>query len=251
VQGEPDAKRFVDLGAVPGRVKVCGNLKFDVQLGASILEQGAAQRRHFSVERPVFIAASTHHGEEAVVLEAFRGVLESEPHCLLILAPRHPERAGTVEEMCRRAGLRTVRRTGDQRPAPGAVQVFLLDTLGELPVFYAAADVAFVGGSLVPLGGHNLLEPASLGLPLLCGPHVFNFAEAAERLESAGALSIVADAAELRAAVVKLLGDANLRHARGECARRVFRDNRGSADLVARLLQPLLHSGAVGQAGAG
>lgn len=250
-QGEPDARRFVELGAVPDRVKVCGNLKFDVQLAASIVEQGAAQRRRFSVDRPVFMAASTHHGEEPMVLEAFRVVLEQEPRCLLVLAPRHPERAGAVEDLCRRAGLRTVRRTGGEASDPGTAQVFLLDTLGELPVFYAAADVAFVGGSLVPLGGHNLLEPASLGLPLLSGPHVFNFAEAAERLEAAGALAIVAHAKGLAGAVLELLRDANLRHARGEAARRVFRENRGSAEVVAGLLQPFLAPRAVGRAGAG
>ena len=239
-QADADARRFVGLGADPRRVAVCGNLKFDVQLAASIAEQGAAQRHRFSTDRPVWIAASTHQGEEIRVLEAFRTVLAAEPRCLLVLAPRHPERAGTVEDLCRREGLRVARRTRENDYDAAATHVYLVDTLGELPVFYAAADAAFVGGSLVPLGGHNLLEPASLGVALVSGPGTFNFAEIVGKLEAAGALRVVPDAPALAGAVLELLRDANLRYARGEAGRRVFLENRGGVDLVMDLLRPLL-----------
>jgi 3-deoxy-D-manno-octulosonic-acid transferase len=239
-QSDADARRLRELGADPGRIVVCGNLKYDIRFPPSIREQGLALRRIFSASRPVWIAASTHEGEERVVLEAFATVRTEQPGCLLVLAPRHPERFDRVEALCGKAGFTTIRRTAQPARCDPEVDVYLLDTLGELPVLYASADVAFVGGSLTPHGGHNLLEPASLGLPLLSGPHLFNFADAAERLTEAGALHIVRDARELAATLLKMLGDANLRHEAGERARREYLKNQGSADLVMEGLRPML-----------
>jgi 3-deoxy-D-manno-octulosonic-acid transferase len=240
VQSEADARRFRELGADPARIAVCGNLKYDIRFPPSIREQGLAQRRIFSASRPVWIAASTHEGEERLILEAFTAVHREQPDCLLIIAPRHPERFDRVASLCLRNGFAVVRRTSETPAGTAAAQVFLLDTLGELPVFYASADIAYVGGSLTPHGGHNLLEPASLCLPLISGPHVFNFADAAERLAEAQALRIVNEVPELAAVVLQMLKDANLRHTAGERAQRVYLENQGSADLVIERLRPVL-----------
>jgi len=237
-QSEADARRLRELGADPARLTVCGNLKYDIRFPPSVREQGLAQRRLFSASRPVWIAASTHEGEERAVLDAFAAVQRVQPDCLLLLAPRHPERFDRVEALCRKAGFSVARRRAESRGPE--MDVFLLDTLGELPVFYASADIAFVGGSLTPHGGHNLLEPAALGLPLITGPHVFNFADAAERLRQAGALRTVGNPQELAAVVVEMLNDANLRHAAGERAHRVYVENQGGADLVMERLQGVL-----------
>lgn len=252
-QSRTDADRFLRLGVPAGNVSVPGNLKFDIHVSHSVSEQGQALRRSFSNDRLIWVAASTHAGEEDVVLEAFSSVLGTFPHSLLILAPRHPERFDEVAGRCRAAGFAVVRRTSRMKPSP-ATQVFLLDSLGELLPYYASSDVAFVGGSLIAAGGHNLLEPASLGLPLLTGPHTYNFAEVMEILAGAGAVRVVADAAELAAQVRQLLGDANLRHAMGEEARRVCTLHRGAAERVVRLVvqstrSPLRWSAAPGVLG--
>lgn len=234
-QSRTDAERFVRLGVPADKVSVPGNLKFDIHVSRSVSEQGQALRRAFSNDRLVWVAASTHSGEEEIILDALKMVLETMPGSLLILAPRHPERFDEVAGRCRARGFPCVRRTARVAPGP-ATQIFLLDSLGELLPYYASADVAFVGGSLVPAGGHNLLEPASLGLPLLTGPHTFNFSEVMEILAAAGAVRVVAGAEDLAAQVRELLADANLRHAMGEEGRRVCQMHRGAAERVVRQL---------------
>lgn len=234
-QTQIDADRFQQLGVPAGKLGVFGNLKFDIQISRSVSEQGQALRRAFSNDRLIWAAASTHEGEEIILLHAFRIVLRTFPQCLLLLAPRHPERFGHVAELCSAAGFALTRRS-ERRPPAVDCKVFLLDSLGELLQYYACSDVAFVGGSLVAAGGHNLLEPASLGVPLLTGPHTFNFTEVMLLLAQASAVYVVAGAEEIAARVVELLGDANLRHAMGEGARRVFDGNQGTADRVVQLL---------------
>ncbi len=234
-QTQIDAERYQRLGVPAGRVEVYGNLKFDIKVSRSISEQGQALRRGFRADRLIWVAASTHESEEKILLEAFSIVLNSIPQCLLILAPRHPERFQQVADFCRASGIAMTRRSERSVPAAES-KVFLLDSLGELLPYYACSDLAFVGGSLVPAGGHNLLEPASLGVPLLTGPHTFNFTEIMSLLRQAGAVHVVRDAGEIAARVVELLGDANLRHTMGEAARRVFENNQGTADRVVRLL---------------
>lgn len=234
-QTGPDLDRFLKLGIPRDRVAVCGNLKFDIHVSRSLSEQGQALRRAFPGNRPIWVAASTHAGEETVILNAFKTVLRTFPHCLLVLAPRHPERFDDAAGQCKAAGLTVVRRSR-QNPPTAECGVFLLDSLGELLPYYACADVAFVGGSLVPAGGHNLMEPAGLGVPVLTGPFSFNFTEIVGLLVDANALLVVRDAAELAGRVAELLADANLRHAMGEAARRVFDSNKGAAERVVQLL---------------
>ena len=237
-QTKADAERFLLLGANPDVVSVAGNLKFDVTQPHSIGEKGQVLRRFFSVNRAIWIAASTHEGEEKIVLEAFEEVLIHDKSCLLILAPRHPERFQAITDLCKKAGFNTARHS-EKEQYSGATQIYVLDTLGELPAFYATSDISFVGGSLVPTGGHNMLEPASLGIPIICGEYLFNFVEVADLLKSENALILVATAKELAEAVIKLLSDANLRHSMGERARKVFFGNQGSINNILLSLQEI------------
>ena len=241
-QGRDDARRFRALGVPPARLRVTGNLKYDLRLNPSALEEGELLRSRWG-DRPVWIAASTHEGEEAAALAAHRRLRQALPQALLVLVPRHPERFARAAQLCARAGLEVARRSRGEVPQAGTA-VYLGDTLGELPALYAAAQVAFVGGSLVPVGGHNLLEPAALGLPLLCGPHVFNFAEIARRLRRAGALRVVADAGELASEVEWLLRDPVLRAARGEGGRALVEREAGAAARVLAALSPWLDQSA-------
>jgi 3-deoxy-D-manno-octulosonic-acid transferase len=189
--------------------------------------------------RPVWIAASTHDGEEQQVLEAHRSLLEKHPALLLVLVPRHPERFGGVRELIERWGFGVVSRT-EQRPCDASTDVFLVDTMGEVPLFFAASDVAFVGGSLVPIGGHNLLEPAAQGLPIIIGPHVFNAQEIAESFISLGACRIVADSIELSATVSELIEHPDVAERIGKHGLEVLEKNRGSLQRLLVLLEPLL-----------
>jgi 3-deoxy-D-manno-octulosonic-acid transferase len=220
-QSEADAARFRVLAGDEARIEVTGNLKFDQPLPRASREEALAWRAAGGA-RPTWVAASTHAGEEDAVLEAHQRLRERWPEALLLWAPRHPERFGAVAERVREAGLPLRRRSVERSPDAGCA-VFLIDSLGELPGFLAAGDVAFVGGSLVEIGGHNLLEPAALGLPVLSGPHTFNFAEISAMLHAAGALETVSDAAGLAAAVDRLL-------ARPEEARRRGREGRQRVD---------------------
>jgi 3-deoxy-D-manno-octulosonic-acid transferase len=238
-QARADADHFVRLGAPPERVHLTGSIKFDLTLPASLREQAEALRRRWGVDRSVWVAASTHEGEDESVLDAFERVLQSCPDSLLMLVPRHPERFGRVLAMARRRGLRIVQRTQARADCSDA-QVFLGDTMGELPLFFAAADVAFVGGSLVPTGGHNMLEPAAVGLPVLFGPHVFNFAEVSQLLLERAAARQVRGPAELAAAVCELFQDAEARNAMGERGRQVVDENRGALERLLVLLAPYL-----------
>lgn len=239
VQSRADAERFIGLGADPQRVRVTGSVKFDIRLSATIKERGEVMRRCWGVDRAVWIAASTHEGEDEQVLDAFKRVLRVVPDCLLVLVPRHPERFERAAALCRRRGYRTLLRT--QAPASCLdADVFLGDTMGELTVFYAASDVAFVGGSLVDTGGHNMLEPAALGLPVILGPYVYNFAEISARLCEVGAARRVRDARELAEVVVDLLQDANLRHSIGETGRSFVERNRGALDRLMELVGVVL-----------
>ena len=175
-------------------------------------------------------------GEDEQVLDAFARLRESWPELLLVLVPRHPERFDGVAELCRQRGFSVTRRSARQ-PCPAETAVFLGDSMGELLHLYAAADLAFVGGSLVPTGGHNVLEPALLGLPVLFGPHMFNFTEAGERLLQAGAAWPVADAAELAVVVDRLLTDPALRRDAGQRGRAGVNQHRGALAALLALIE--------------
>lgn len=228
-QSSDDAHRLRELGAPARRVLVTGSLKFDQQIPASARERGESLRRQLGSDRPVWIAASTREGEDEQILAAFEEVRRNVPETLLILVPRHPERFSRVEVLCREQGY-TVCRRSDGVPCPQEVKILLGDTMGELPVLYAAADVAFVGGSLVPMGGHNLLEPAALGLPVLVGPHTFNFAQITRQLLRAGGCYQVADAQLLADTVTELLEDPERRTTMGRRALDLVKANRGAVE---------------------
>jgi 3-deoxy-D-manno-octulosonic-acid transferase len=233
-QTEAEAERFRQLGAHPECVSVTGSIKFDLIIDPELKPRAQAQRASWgATNRPVWIAASTHAGEDEIVLAAHRQFLQQQPDSLLILVPRHPERFDAVHVLCQREGFRSVRRSSGQ-PVAGDTQVLLGDTMGELLFLYALADVAFVGGSLVPSGGHNLLEPAALGLPVLSGPHVFNFLEIAAQLREAGALVEVVDAEALALQVLWILGEQASLQRMKQGGSEVLRANQGA---LGRLLQ--------------
>lgn len=238
-QTDKDAERLVQLGAKKELTRVSPNLKFDINIASSIYEQGQAMRRFLSVDRPVFIAASTHEGEEEIIFAVYKEVVKQVPDCLLILAPRHPDRVGMIKEIALDSGLSVVLRSEHDSYHSGA-QVFLIDSLGELSLFYACADVAFVGGSLVPIGGHNVLEPASVGLPVITGRHIANFQEIIEKLQQNNAVVMVNGLNELVSTVLEFLADANKRHDYGERAKQVVLDNQGGVREVMELLEKFL-----------
>ncbi len=243
-QSAADAERFCRLGAMPERVSVAGNVKFDRTLPVDLPARGVALRARYAADRPTWIAGSTQEGEEPMVLAGHRRVRAQLPQALLVLAPRYPQRFEEVVAAVGAAGLRCARRSRPLPPEP--YEVLVLDTLGELMEFYAAADVAFVGGSLVPVGGHNLLEPAALGLPVLSGPHQFNSPDIARVLRECGALETVNNAESLAAAVVRLLSDRELRTRRGASARGAIEANRGALDRLLSLIDALDSTGAAG-----
>jgi 3-deoxy-D-manno-octulosonic-acid transferase len=238
-QTREDAERFMAIGAPSARIHVVGNIKFDVQVSEDVMARAGALRASLGGGRPVWIAGSTHAGEEEQVLAAHRILRIDHPNALLLLVPRHPHRFEAVAELLRRQTVRFTRRSSAVLP-DAATAVVLVDTVGELAALYAAGDVAFVGGSLVPIGGHNLLEPAALGLPVLTGPSYFSSKDIAQLLILQGAALEVADARELAAALVRLLGDHTQRQRMGAGGRRIVESNRGSVARLLDLIEPLL-----------
>ncbi len=221
-QDEVHGRRFVTLGVDPARVSVCGNLKFRGRPSAEAAEKGLALRHETLGGHPAWIAGSVREGEERTILAAHRAVRVRLPQAIVVVAPRHPDRADAIRAESESWKLPLARRSLDQVPEPGGV--LLLDTLGELPAFYAAGDAAFIGGSLVPLGGHNLLEAIEQGCPVLMGPHYGNVREAVERLVGAQALTLVRDADDLAREVLILLTNPVERADRVERALRVVAD---------------------------
>jgi len=235
-QSEADAARLAALGA--RSPVVTGNLKFDVQVSESASVLGGELRLRFGESRPVWLAASTRDGEEALILDALSS-RRLPAGALTVIVPRHPQRFAEVADLLRRRGIPFVARSANA-PVPADIDVVLGDSMGELQGYCVAADVVFVGGSLLPLGGQNLIEPIAVGRPTIVGPHMFNFAEATEKALAAGAAVAVADAAALVAEVAALLGD---RARRDEIRRRALAfhaTHRGSADRLWVWLEPRL-----------
>ena len=235
-----DAERFIALGAEPALVEVCGSVKFDVQIEQPLLSQAAQLRERFALasRSAVWLAASTHEGEDAALLDAHRQLLLEHPASLLILVPRHPERFASVANLVLESGLSLSRVSSVSDGSH--CQVLLVDEMGLLNAFYGCCDVAFVGGSLVAVGGHNLIEPALWKLPLLSGPHTYNFAAISEQFVRADALQIVDNAEQLLEALLALFARADLREQRGANALALVEKNRGALDkqlaLIARQL---------------
>lgn len=226
-QGKNDAERFIALGADPKRVVMTGNIKFDLEVPADLIARSEVLRMHLGQERPVWIAASTHPGEEEIVLKAHRQILNKVPEALLVLVPRHPERFKPVAELIQEQGFQVVRRSLGENCEP-KTSVYLGDTMGEMFLLYAVSDVSFVAGSFAQIGGHNLLEPAALAKPVISGPVLYNFKEIAEMLQQASALTLVKDASTLAEAVLDFFANQAYRHEQGQAALAVVEANRGA-----------------------
>ncbi len=235
-QTETDRTRLISLGADPSRTHAIGNLKYEINLPASLTEQCTAIRRLWSDHRPVWVAASTHEGEESQILSAMEKIQTAIPDVLLILVPRHPERFDRVFTLCQQAGFQTIRRSKEETCSDD-VSILVGDTMGELPLFYGASDLAFVGGSLIPHGGHNLLEPAALGRAVITGPHHFNFTEISSHFLNANAAVEVHNADSLADTVIRLLQDAALRSTMGEAGRQHIAQSQGASDRLLSLIE--------------
>lgn len=238
VQHKDDAQRFTALGVAAEKQVIAGSIKFDLAYPSSVYESGKALRANWG-ERPVWIAASTHKGEDELVLQAFRQVLVSVPNALLILVPRHPQRFEAVAALCGENGFSVARRSRGE-VVTSATAIYLGDTMGELPILFAAVDVAFVGGSLVAVGGHNLLEPAALGKPCVTGKHHFNFADVTRQLVASCGAQVVQDAATLATVVTDLLSHPQQCRQMGEAARQVVEANRGALQKTLQALVGIL-----------
>jgi len=238
-QSQSDGQRLIDLGAPADRVHITGSIKFDIQVPARQIAAGKKLRQQIGETRPVWIVASTHENEEKQMLPVLQAVKERLPDSLLIVVPRHPERFTRVADIFRKTGYLVVRRS-EQATFIEHIDVLVGDTMGELPMYYAAADVAVVGGSFIPIGGHNPLEPAAIGLPVIVGPHVFNFDEVVQLLEKSEALIRVRDPSGLSEKVCELLANPGLRRKLGRNAGTVVDANRGACERIHALISNAL-----------
>jgi len=237
-QSQMDAERFLALGLDPNRLLVTGNMKFDVAVKEGIEIAGKQYRETFG-NRLVWVAASTHAGEESIVLAAFKQILQQYPETLLILVPRHPERFESVADLIAEHGYTSVKRSS-QLPVTQETQILLGDTMGELSLFYAASDVAFIGGSLVPVGGHNALEAAALGIPVIMGPYVDNCVEITKLLSDAGALVQISNGDALAEAVLKWFLDLATRKQAGAFGKNVVEKNQGAVKKIVDVIEQQL-----------
>ena len=238
-QSEMDADRFRELGTAEERTWVTGNIKFDFELHEGLERYGDEFRRDNFGDRHVWVAASTHEHEEEQVLRAHKVLCERFPDSLLVLIPRHPERFSVVRRFLEKSEFRYISRT-DRMPCTPDIEVFLGDTMGEVPFFYAACNVAFVGGTLVPVGGHNLLEPAAVGKPVITGPYLYNTQDIADKFQKHGASITVNNPVELGTAVENLFANPERAADIGNRGRQIVRHNRGALDRLLRLLEPLV-----------
>ncbi|HEY6642550.1 lipid IV(A) 3-deoxy-D-manno-octulosonic acid transferase [Povalibacter sp.] len=239
-QTRSDADRFIVVGAAPARTHVTGNIKFDLETPVEARARGEALRTGQFPGRFVWVAGSTHEGEEDVILEAHRGLLAARADSLLILVPRHPNRFERVRQWLSGQQVTFACRSRGEAVTPDT-QILLADTLGELLMLYAAADVAFVGGSLVPIGGHNLLEPAALARPILTGPQNFNAPDIARLMLESGAALQVESAPGLAQALADLAANPGKRSQMGQVALAMLESNRGALARVMALVEETLH----------
>ncbi|WP_417762479.1 lipid IV(A) 3-deoxy-D-manno-octulosonic acid transferase [Shewanella sp.] len=238
VQTAEEAERFKALGVAADKVQVCGSLKFDLSVDNAQLAPYLALKQQWQ-RSVVWVAGSVHPGEFTAVLECHQQILQRWPDALLLMVPRHPEQFDNAATAINEAGLHAVRRSA-QQPVIETTQVLLGDTMGEMLGWYACGDVAFVGGSLIVMGGHNPLEPAALGLPILQGPNYRDFLEISQTLQQQGAMQIVADGAELAAAVIALLSHPEQKAQAGKAGLAVVERNRGTLKRQFAVVAPLL-----------
>ncbi|TNH01161.1 3-deoxy-D-manno-octulosonic acid transferase [Testudinibacter sp. TR-2022] len=240
-QDSISASRYLSLDYDKSRLSVMGNLKYDLSLSTVLLQQIAELRQTWlPSKRPVWIAASTHQDEDDIILQAHRTLLQHYPDLLLLLVPRHPERFQAVYDLIEKLGLSAVRRSAQQAPS-AETQVMLIDSMGELMLMYGISDIAFVGGSLLPIGGHNPLEPLAFKLPVISGKHTFNFPEVFSALRTVnGVIEIESQSEALAAEVDGLLSTPTLAQRYGEAGYQVLVENRGALDRLMLLLRPYL-----------
>ena len=238
-QNQEDGERFLSLGLKRNQLAVTGSLKFDISVTPELAAKAIALRSQWASRRQVWIATSTHEGEETLLLEAHKELLKAHPTLLLILVPRHPERFPVACELTRKAGLTFTQRSTGEVPSSGT-QVVIGDTMGELMLLYGIADLAFVGGSLVDRGGHNPLEAAAHAIPVLMGPHTFNFKDICAKLAQDDGLITVTDTASLVKEISTLLTDEDYRLYYGRHAVEVLHQNQGALQRLLHLLEPYL-----------
>lgn len=244
VQTRDDQQRLLDLGAAPENIRVTGSIKYDLHLPDDIRQQAQALRQQWGESRPVLLAASTHEGEEMQVLQAYATLRQQHKDLLLVLVPRHPERFVLVTKMANAEKYNVMRRTRQQgKPVPPVVNVLVGDTMGELQTFFGACDVAFVGGSLVDVGGHNILEAAALGIPTVVGPHVSNFRDITRDAVSYGACMQVQDPQQLATVVSELLSNRERYRQMAAASLKLIEDNRGALDKTLQQVTLLMKNG--------
>ena len=244
-QTEADRSRLMTLGAHPDHILTTGNIKYDVTVSAKTMDTAQSMRQDWGRHRLIIVAGSTHEGEEAVLLDIFDPLREHYPGLLLILAPRHPERFDAVFQLVKNRGFNTHRHGDGSTVVPPAAEVHLRDTMGELPLLYAAADIAIVGGSLIEIkgiGGHNLLEPCAVATPVLFGRYISDFLEISHNIVERAAGIQVHDSNDLRDTLKELLNDAALRNRMGANGIQVIKENRGATQRTLELCIPLIES---------
>ena len=207
-QTQADAERFNRLGVAKEKLSITGSIKFDINITDDVINKASLLRTDLGKTRPIWIAASTHQGEDEQVLSAHKKVLKEHPNTLLILVPRHPERFNSVFELCQQQGFKTSRRTSHQK-VTDSTKVYVGDTMGEMLILLGAADICFMGGSLIgnKVGGHNVLEPAALGIPIITGPSYFNFKDIVDNLYNNGAIDICSTSDELSENINNLINN--------------------------------------------
>ncbi|MDB9970970.1 3-deoxy-D-manno-octulosonic acid transferase, partial [Porticoccaceae bacterium] len=222
------------------KLHITGNIKFDLELNAQIRQSAEALRQQWggAHQRPILLAASTHRGEDEIILQAFNLIKQSVNNALLVLVPRHPERFNQVGDLCLDTGYSLARRSNND--STDNADILLGDTMGELMTFFGACDIAFIGGSLVANGGHNMIEPAAWGKPTLSGLSVFNFAEVSRLLAEAGGLSLVEDAAVLAETVIELIQNPQQARQMGRSAQQVAEANRGALERLLKVIDSSL-----------
>lgn len=243
-QSKLDAERYLNLGAEPSRVCVGGNIKFDIEIAKNLIAEGLKLRASWGNDRAIWIAASTHEGEEEQVLQALKAIKKNILNILLVLVPRHPERFQKVSELCKRLGFEVISYKKQETCLP-TTDIVIGDTIGDLLLLYAASDVAFVGGSLSNVGGHNLLEPAALALPIITGNYLSNFQEISRLLDEANALIRVNNAEELANSVIGLFRNKETRVKRGKAGLKVIEQNKGALNKLMQWVESHLTKNAV------
>ena len=242
-QNSEGGQRFLELGLPESRLKVTGSVKFDLDISPEIISSGKMLRQRWQQaagqDVRLLIAASTHEGEDQKVIDAYKKLMAQFPELRLLLVPRHPERFGSVYELIKNNRL-SVTRHSEGSIMTADTRVILGDTMGEMMTFYGASDIAFVGGSLVATGGHNMLEPAALGLPILSGPHVFNFEEISQSLVAAGGMRLVKDSEALAKQTQRLLSDQQAWQQMGENAEKFVSKNRGALNKTLAIITHFL-----------